>query len=90
VSPGSSEHEPEGELLGQRLCRIDFQDLEAGLETVDGKHSAEEVRSSVFMYVEAYYNRIRRTLVRCIRYLTMLPLMCLPMGKSLNSVYPMR
>ncbi|MDR2419254.1 MAG: hypothetical protein LBD79_09415 [Treponema sp.] len=27
--------------------------------TLDGKHAAEEVRQSVFMYVEAYYNRIR-------------------------------
>jgi transposase InsO family protein len=26
---------------------------------LDGKHSAEEVRQSVFMYIEAYYNRIR-------------------------------
>jgi hypothetical protein len=29
------------------------------VETVDGKHTAGEVRISVFMYVEAYYNRIR-------------------------------
>jgi transposase InsO family protein len=29
------------------------------LETVDGKHAAKELRQSVFMYVEAYYNRIR-------------------------------
>jgi transposase InsO family protein len=29
------------------------------LETLDGKHGAAEVRQSVFMYVEAYYNRFR-------------------------------
>ncbi|MDR1306121.1 MAG: hypothetical protein LBK74_00925 [Treponema sp.] len=29
------------------------------LETPDGKHSAAEVRQSVFMYLEAYYNRVR-------------------------------
>jgi transposase InsO family protein len=26
---------------------------------LDGKHSAVEVRQSVFMYLEAYYNRLR-------------------------------
>jgi transposase InsO family protein len=36
-----------------------FKTLKGELETVDGKHSAPEVRQSVFMYVEAYYNRIR-------------------------------
>jgi hypothetical protein len=29
------------------------------LETLDGKHSPAEVRQSVFMYIEAYYNRVR-------------------------------
>ncbi|MDR2304013.1 MAG: hypothetical protein LBE10_05445 [Treponema sp.] len=29
------------------------------LETLDGKHSVGEVRQSVFVYVKAYYNRIR-------------------------------
>ncbi|MDR1306663.1 MAG: hypothetical protein LBK74_03720 [Treponema sp.] len=29
------------------------------LETLDGKHSATEVRQSVFMYIETYYNRVR-------------------------------
>jgi transposase InsO family protein len=65
-----------------------FKTLKRELETVDGKHCAGEVRGSVFMYLEAYYNRIRRTLVRCIRYLTMRCLMRLIVGKSLNSVYP--
>ncbi|MDR1250340.1 MAG: IS3 family transposase [Treponema sp.] len=29
------------------------------LETLDGKHSTAEVRQAVFMYIEAYYNRLR-------------------------------
>jgi putative transposase len=36
-----------------------FKTLKRELETLDGKHVAGEVRQSVFMYVEAYYNRIR-------------------------------
>jgi putative transposase len=36
-----------------------FKTLKRELETLDGKHSAAEVRQSVFMYVEAYYNRLR-------------------------------
>ncbi|MDR0375333.1 MAG: integrase core domain-containing protein [Treponema sp.] len=36
-----------------------FKTLERELETLDGEHSAEEVRQSVFMYIKAYYNRIR-------------------------------
>ena len=36
-----------------------FKTLKRELETLDGRHSAVEVRQSVFMYVEAYYNRIR-------------------------------
>jgi transposase InsO family protein len=36
-----------------------FKTLKRELETLDGKHSAAEVRQSVFMYIEAYYNRIR-------------------------------
>jgi transposase InsO family protein len=36
-----------------------FKTLKRELETLDGKHSATEVKQSVFMYVEAYYNRIR-------------------------------
>jgi transposase InsO family protein len=36
-----------------------FKTLKRELETVDGKHTAEEVRQSVFIYIEAYYNRIR-------------------------------
>jgi hypothetical protein len=44
---GSPEYEPEGELLGQ--------DLKREPETVDGKHTAGEVRSSVFMYVQVEF-----------------------------------
>jgi transposase InsO family protein len=65
-----------------------FKTLKREPETLGGTHAAEEVRQSVFMYVEAYYNRIRRTIVRYIRYLTMWRLMGLTQGKSLNSVYP--
>jgi transposase InsO family protein len=36
-----------------------FKTLKRELETLDGKHPAAEVRQSVFMYLEAYYNRIR-------------------------------
>jgi putative transposase len=36
-----------------------FKTLKSELETLDGKHSAAEVRQSVFFYIEAYYNRIR-------------------------------
>ena len=54
-----------------------FKTLKAELETLGGKHSEAEARQPVFMYTEAYYNRIRRTKVRCIRHLTTLRLMCL-------------
>ena len=36
-----------------------FKTLKRELETLNGKHSAQEVRQSVFMYIEAYYNRVR-------------------------------
>jgi transposase InsO family protein len=36
-----------------------FKTLKRELETLDGKHSAGEVRQSVFMYLEACYNRVR-------------------------------
>jgi transposase InsO family protein len=36
-----------------------FKTLKRELETLDGKHSAADVRQSVFMYIETYYNRIR-------------------------------
>jgi transposase InsO family protein len=36
-----------------------FKTLKRELETLDGKRSAAEVRQSVFLYIEAYYNRIR-------------------------------
>jgi putative transposase len=36
-----------------------FKTLKQELETVDGGHGEAEVRQSVFMYLEAYYNRIR-------------------------------
>jgi transposase InsO family protein len=36
-----------------------FKTLKRELETLDGNHSAAEVRQSVFLYIEAYYNRVR-------------------------------
>jgi transposase InsO family protein len=36
-----------------------FKTLKRELETLDGSHSMAEVRQSVFLYIEAYYNRIR-------------------------------
>jgi transposase InsO family protein len=36
-----------------------FKTLKRELETLDGKHAEAEVRQSVFMYIEAYYNRLR-------------------------------
>jgi transposase InsO family protein len=59
-----------------------FKTLKRELETLDGRHSAGEVRQSVFMYVEAYYNRIR--IHSALDYVA---LMCLTQGNSLNSVY---
>jgi transposase InsO family protein len=36
-----------------------FKTLKRELETVNGNYSVGEVRQSVFMYLETYYNRIR-------------------------------
>ena len=36
-----------------------FKTLKWEEEKLDGKHSAAEVRQSVFYYIEAYYNRVR-------------------------------
>ena len=36
-----------------------FKTLKTELETLDGKYGAEEVRGSVFEYIEIYYNRKR-------------------------------
>ena len=36
-----------------------FKTLKRELETLDGKHTEAEVRQSVFLYIEAYYNRVR-------------------------------
>jgi transposase InsO family protein len=36
-----------------------FKTLKRELETLDAKHSAGEVRQPVFIYIEAYYNRVR-------------------------------
>jgi transposase InsO family protein len=36
-----------------------FRTLKSELETLGGRHSAAQVRQSVFWYIEAYYNRVR-------------------------------
>jgi len=36
-----------------------FRTLKNEMKTLGGRHSAAEVRQSVFMYIEGYYNRIR-------------------------------
>ena len=36
-----------------------FKTLKWELDTLEGKHSKIEVRQSIFMYIETYYNRIR-------------------------------
>jgi transposase InsO family protein len=36
-----------------------FKTLKRKLETLDGKHMSAEVKQTVFMYIEAYYNRVR-------------------------------
>jgi transposase InsO family protein len=36
-----------------------FKTLKRELETLDGKHSIAEVRQTVFVYLELYYNRLR-------------------------------
>jgi transposase InsO family protein len=36
-----------------------FKTLKRELETLEGRHTEAEVRQSVFMYIEAYYNRVR-------------------------------
>jgi putative transposase len=36
-----------------------FKTLKRELETLDGNHSAAEVRQPASLYIEAYYNRVR-------------------------------
>jgi transposase InsO family protein len=36
-----------------------FKTLKRELETLDGRYTEAEVRQSVLMYLEAYYNRVR-------------------------------
>ena len=36
-----------------------FKTLKCEMDTLEGKHSQAQVRQSVFMYIESYYNRIR-------------------------------
>ncbi|MDR2796956.1 MAG: integrase core domain-containing protein [Treponema sp.] len=45
---------------GDNACAENFfKTLKGEGETLEGKHSMAEVRQSVFMYIEAYYNRVR-------------------------------
>jgi transposase InsO family protein len=36
-----------------------FKTLKRELETLDGKHTAADVRQKIFLYIEAYYYRVR-------------------------------
>jgi transposase InsO family protein len=36
-----------------------FKTLKRELETLDGRHTAADVRQTVFLYIQAYYNRVR-------------------------------
>jgi hypothetical protein len=59
-----------------------FKTLKRELETLDGKHTASEVRQSVFIYLDAYYNRVRIHSV-----LDYVAPMCFTQDRSLNRVY---
>ena len=48
-----------GECWDNACAESFFATLKRELEGLDGRCSAAEVRRSVFMYVETYYNRIR-------------------------------
>jgi transposase InsO family protein len=48
-----------GNRLDNACAETFFKTLKREPETLDGKHAEAEVRQSVFMYVEAYYNRLR-------------------------------
>jgi transposase InsO family protein len=48
-----------GNCWGNACAESFFKTLKRELATLDGKHSAAEVRQSVFLYLEAYYNRVR-------------------------------
>jgi putative transposase len=56
VSLDSSEYEPERD---NACAESFFKTLKRELETLESSHSAGEARQSVFMYLEAYYNRVR-------------------------------
>jgi hypothetical protein len=43
----------------QYCAKSFFKTLKRELQTLDGRHSEAEVRQPVFMYLEAYYNRVR-------------------------------
>jgi len=48
-----------GECWDNACAESFFATLKRELEGLDGRRSAAEVRRSVFMYVETYYNRVR-------------------------------
>jgi putative transposase len=48
-----------GECWDNAAAESFFKTLKRELGTLDDNHSAAEVRQSVFMYIEAYYNRVR-------------------------------
>jgi len=48
-----------GECWDNACAESFFATLKRELDGLDGRRSAAEMRRSAFMYVEAYYNRVR-------------------------------
>jgi len=48
-----------GECWDNACAESFFATLKRELDGLDGRRSAAEVRRSVFMYIETYYNRVR-------------------------------
>jgi hypothetical protein len=62
MSRDTPERGPEGELPGQRLRRIVFQNPQTGGGNAGLQTFGREVRQPVFMYVEAYRVRFHPVL----------------------------
>ena len=53
------QHEPQGQLLGQRCRRVFFATLKKALIHRHSWTSRSQLRESVFAYLEVFYNRRR-------------------------------
>ena len=60
VAGGLPRHPPEheGECWDNACAESFFATLKREFDGLDGRRSAAEVRQSVFMYIETYYNRV--------------------------------